>query len=692
MTKLLNEQLMQPNVFLAQDYKIDNAEADVPQVSFRGYSGDSVDLSDYGFDAPVVYNIQSMTINQRIPILYNHQQEIGHTEKVVKAQAGSAVKGKGLLSVPNDKSKEVRSGLKNKFPYQGSMGLWGDWEKLSYIAKGEVTVNNRTFKAPIYVWENTSLREMTLTPFGRDSDTAFELLNEERRMKVKNSAPGAPPAPQSPPSPPVAPINNGPPAPAPTPVADPAPAPVPTPVPVNNAPPAPAPVAPPTPPAPALTTEHLVTLANRMAMYPQHANLVAQSIQNGWSDDALRDQVDLVIIRNNRRNPPQGNTRQEANTLLRARLYNSLGVGETTLQRVFAAPVAEQALEMGQLGLKEFLMEVANASGGNFTGHSDFDRLVKYIRNQGYSTIDMPEFFAGAGATVLDEIWALQPPFATTICASKSMPNFKPVKNMRPAGGQIWEKPNADGRISHANFGETHKYYTYLSTIAQMISFDRETVENDDFGVIQDMMRLMLEGATCTPDVMLMNALNVADSADGFFVDGVNSFKGAGAALTRANLSTHYNNIRKQLISKGSKSIRNIQNLKWLLITGIEQEERAWEIIKQERIVNDTTANTKTGEKNYWFNRLEQRTFAQIGNQAIMNDGLATREDDWYLWPVGELFAPYVMTYLRNRRKPVVEEVTLPADMLGFGIRGYWDLWLNERESSMIFRLRPSLS
>lgn len=509
-------------------------------------------------------------------------------------------------------------------------------------------------------------------------------------MKVKNSAPGAPPAPQSPP--PVAPINNGPPAPAPTPIVDPAPAPAPTPVPVNNAPPAPAPVAPPVPPAPALTTEHLVTLANRMALYPQHANLVADSIRNGWSDDALRDQVDLVIIRNNRRNPPQGNTRQEANTLLRARLYNSLGVGETTLQRVFAAPVAEQALEMGQLGLKEFLMEVANASGGNFTGHSDFDRLVKYIRNQGYSTIDMPEFFAGAGATVLDEIWALQPPFATTICASKSMPNFKPVKNMRPAGGQIWEKPNADGRISQANFGETHKYYTYLSTIAQMISFDRETVENDDFGVIQDMMRLMLEGATCTPDVMLMNALNVADTAYGFFVDGVNSFKGAGAALTRANLSTHYNNIRKQLINKGSKSIRNIQNLKWLLITGIEQEERAWEIIKQERIVNDTTANTKTGEKNYWFNRLEQRTFAQIGNQAIMNDGLATREDDWYLWPVGELFAPYVMTYLRNRRKPVVEEVALPADMLGFGIRGYWDLWLNERESSMIFRLRPSLS
>lgn len=688
MTKLLNEQLMQPNVFLSQEYKIDNAEADVPQVSFRGYSGDSVDLSDYGFDAPVVYNIQSMTINQRIPILYNHQQEIGHTEKIVKSQAGSAVKGKGLLSVPNAKSQEVRSGLKNKFPYQGSMGLWGDWQKLSYIAKGEVTVNNRTFKAPIYVWENTSLREMTLTPFGRDSDTAFELLNEERRMKVKNSAPGAPPAPVAPPNP--APINNGPPAPAPVVDPTPAPAPVPAPVPVNNAPPTP--VAPPTPPAPALTTEHLVTLANRMATYPQHANLVAQSIQNGWSDDQLRDQVDLTIIRNNRTAPPQGGSRQDQNTLLRARLYNSLGVGENTLQQVFTAPIANQALEMGQMGLKEFLMEVANAAGGNFTGHSDFDRLVKFIRNQGYSTIDMPEFFAGAGATVLDEIWALQPPFATTICASKSMPNFKPVTNMRPAGGQLWEKPNADGRIAHANFGETHKYYTYLSTIAQMIAFDRETVENDDFGVIQDMMRLMLEGATCTPDVMLMNALNVADSVGGFFEDGVNSFKGATAALTRANLSTHYNNIRKQLISKGSKSIRNIQNLRWLLITGIEKEEAAWEIIKQERIVNDTTANTKTGEKNYWFNRLEQRTFAQIGNQAIMNNGLTTREDDWYLWPVGELFAPYVMTYLRNRRKPVVEDVALPADMLGFGIRGYWDLWLNERESSMIFRLRPSLS
>ncbi len=115
--KINNDNPLISNTFIPCATKIENAESEVPQVSFQGYSGQPVDLSDYGFDAPVVYELSSMTIaSQNIPILYNHREEIGHAERVIKANSGSSLKGKGLLSVPNARSMEVRQALKNKFP------------------------------------------------------------------------------------------------------------------------------------------------------------------------------------------------------------------------------------------------------------------------------------------------------------------------------------------------------------------------------------------------------------------------------------------------------------------------------------------------------------------------------------------------------------------------------------------------
>ena len=50
-----------------------------PKLTFQGYSGDAVDLSDYGFDYPVVYDIAGIQLQQKTPIYYNHYDAIGHT-------------------------------------------------------------------------------------------------------------------------------------------------------------------------------------------------------------------------------------------------------------------------------------------------------------------------------------------------------------------------------------------------------------------------------------------------------------------------------------------------------------------------------------------------------------------------------------------------------------------------------------
>ena len=118
------------------------------------------------------------------------------------------------------------------------------------------------------------------------------------------------------------------------------------------------------------------------------------------------------------------------------------------------------------------------------------------------------------------------------------------------------------------------------------------------------------------------------------------------------------------------------------------RSETAWEILKQDYIVGDTTANTKTGSKNYWFNKFQMAMFAQMGNTSALGNVNFVASTSWVLWPKEVRFSPYEVTYLRGKKRPTIETVELPSDMLGFGTRGYWDVEVNERENTAIVRCK----
>jgi hypothetical protein len=125
------------------------------------------------------------------------------------------------------------------------------------------------------------------------------------------------------------------------------------------------------------------------------------------------------------------------------------------------------------------------------------------------------------------------------------------------------------------------------------------------------------------------------------------------------------------------------------LVVPVGLEETAWEIIKQARIAGNTTANTKQGEQNYWYNRVDIETFVNLDNSSYHPTAAS---NVWGLMPNNKMLAPYSITYLNNQRRPSTEIVDLDADMLGFGVRGYWDLEINEREEEALFFNFPSVT
>jgi hypothetical protein len=65
--------------------------------------------------------------------------------------------------------------------------------------------------------------------------------------------------------------------------------------------------------------------------------------------------------------------------------------------------------------------------------------------------------------------------------------------------------------------------------------------------------------------------------------------------------------------------------------------------------------------------------------------------NDWMLIPESSRYSPYSISYLGRQKRPVIEEVSLPIEMLGWGLRGYFDCDVNEREPQALAICRPSL-
>lgn len=646
--------------------KIENSESETdPGFRFNGYDGKPVHLKDYGIRYPAIYNLETMVVRNTRPVLYEHSTPVGHTTKVTKET--SSLSGEGLFSIDNTESQLIQNSKKKGFPWEMSMGLDINNADVVFLQPEETSVvNGHTIKGPMYVLNNTELVEMTITKKGRAKATA--LLSESEATILRNSE-GTDN--QDPNNPVKGKLENSTPPTPPTP-------PVPQTTPIENS----------------LPQENFLPLVLKttalMNKYPAHQDFIQTSLENGLKFEVVEKMLEKL---NNSNFPgmPDKKKTDDTNHLLSARFDLAMGVQADRLNKVYSDEILNKADSLPTMSLREVVCEIANANGGKFSGHSDIEDACKYLQRlqntAAYSTVNMPNFFLSTANRLKEQIWEIENPFAVKYLKEVAKKDFRPTDSIRASGGEAWNEVKPKTKLEQTTFGKEDFYRSTLTTWGQLLVLDRTTIINDDLGVIEDMMTLMVEGAIMRPDMLLMEYVWGSKASSAFRQAGVNYFTGSGSALTRGNLSTIYDLVRMMEIEKGDKKWQQVINSEWMLVTSIQQEETAWELVKQERIVNDTTANTKTGSKNYWYNRLDVVTWAQIGNQSMVADASPT---DWMLMPKAPRYAPYSISYLGRQKRPVIEEVQLPAEMLGWGLRGYFDTDINEREPQAIAICRPS--
>jgi hypothetical protein len=618
---------------------VEIVENEIAKSKITGYTGNAVDLSDYGVEHPVVYNTAGITFKNTIPYLYGHYELIGHATDISVSNGSMTLTGH--YSDPGERSQKVANGVKNGIPYQASMGLQIDRKSVVFHEEGSVEVNGKTFEAPIYVVNRSELVEMSAVLFGRDSETNVTPLSKETAMIITNSKT----------TPPVV----------------------------------PPPVVPPTPP-PAPASIEMADVVELMAKYPSYHELIAKSIKNGKDKDGVIDAIKLHQLENNYQSLPTGPHRHDdkIDNSFAARMAHSLGIAPEVIENKVGKPATDFALSRGTMGLKEMLMYVANAEGGRFNGHSDIEgeggicaHIKRCVKNQSFSTLNFPNLMNRISQWTMEEAWKLDPPWTPGKINETSKNNFLKSGRIRPEGGQMWNGLDKDGKIQHASFGDEVKYEVKLSTVAQIIQFKREDILNDDIGIIEEMLNLMVEGATMVPDYQMVNVIYNGVTS-GFLSAAKNNL--FNLPLTRENLDLVYEAARQHAIKKGNKAVKTFFNTRWALVHTTQLERTAWEIVKQAVFVAGTESNPQ-GSQNYFYNKVDLEHFPQLDNQSYHPNA------DPYAWgllPVRQQLSPYTIAYLRNQRRPTTETVDLPADMLGFGTRGFWDVLVQERESQTV--------
>ena len=413
--------------------------------------------------------------------------------------------------------------------------------------------------------------------------------------------------------------------------------------------------------------------------------LIPNARKEGWDKEKFEAELQVLKVKNSYPELPGIHVSQKENAeeVLKVRMGRALDIPESILIKNTSEKVVEEADKGGPLYIREAMVMSCNANGGRFSGHSDVERMAKYMKGlvvrNSFSTVNFPNLMHHVSQWKKDELWEIDKPECLQFCKVESEKDFRQKGHLKPRGGKVWEGFDAEGKLTHFTAGSEDTWTSEAKTVGQIVTFNREVVINDDMGWINDALTLMLEGAIMLPDYMFVNLLYEANSQGVVNTSGANK-SWHTLALTEANLTTVYENVRRRYVTKdsaeGDKTVNNTYNTRWVLYHTSGLEQTAWDIIKQDRIVNDTTANTKTGDRNYWFNKFDLKLISNLDNTTYH---ASADTDVWGLMPVRDLYKPFYVRYLNNQRSPVTETVDLSADMLGFGVRGYWDINIGYR-------------
>lgn len=251
----------------------------------------------------------------------------------------------------------------------------------------------------------------------------------------------------------------------------------------------------------------------------------------------------------------------------------------------------------------------------------------------------------------VDQTWRL-------VAAIGSGRDFKATTDVALTGGLEWQDLPKNGEIKHGTFGE-ETYTNQIGTKALMLGLSRNDLINDDIGSLQGLMKRLARGAAIKFNNDFWPTLLGASSA---FFDA--SLGNAGSStLNYAGLDTALTLFGNITDPDGNL----MQHTPKILLVGNGLEATAKNLMSP--LLNHTgDTDAAFGQDNPHAGKLTVVANGFVSSTAY--SGATTR---WYILADPNDVPVIEVKFLNGNQTPTIEQVALNTNMLGIGMRGWYD-------------------
>jgi len=647
-----------------------NGQAGLPKFKMNVYNGGPMSVGGFG---RVIIDLAGLQIPERpLPAFRDHdpRQIVGHG--LARIQGGKVLM-EGEVSGAGAVASEVRESSKNGFPWQASIGA--SPMKVEEVKAGaSVKVNGKTVQGPILVIRQAQMREASFVPLGADSSTSSrvaasqkesdmgfeawlraqgfdpEQLTEVQRKTLQAAYDAEQAAAKKTAD------GDG------TDKSE-----------VQAA------------ESKAPSAEDLIK-AER-----QRVSAIEAACKGEWSKDdqakveAIRAKaiaegqdvaaVNAELLKLLRASRPHvapvgivaGSNAPEANVLEAAMVMGYRVVKEDKdLVAAYGEKVCEAARKLRNIRLVELIAACAALDGID---------LPRFGRGSGewlraaFSSVSLPGILGNVANKTLLAAYQSVPSVARRICRISQVSDFKTHTRYRLTGNMTFEKVTAGGELAHGQLGE-QSFSQKADTYGKYFQLTRQDVVNDDLSAFLQIPALIGRGAAVSIEEIVFTLI-LANTGSFFGSGNANIYANAAAGLGDAALSVMVQKMRDQTDANGKPILIEPK----YLLTPTALATAAERIYKGQNLVvtalGATDAAAILPDVNTHAGKYEPLSSPYLSNASFHANASSV---DWYLFADPNVLAAFEIAFLNGVDTPVVEQVEVPANVLGIGFRGYQDM------------------
>lgn len=165
--------------FLAGDVQTQiDKTGDKVKRTFSGIAYHGGQIDDHWYWGNLVFDLDNLDLaDGKVPMLIEHDrdQRCGYINSHNIDDAGLSIEGT-LLS--NEHGTTIANDANEGYPWQMSVSIVPS--RVETIEQGQVTVNGRTFNAPVTIFRQNTIREVSFCALGADRHTSAQVFNENQ--------------------------------------------------------------------------------------------------------------------------------------------------------------------------------------------------------------------------------------------------------------------------------------------------------------------------------------------------------------------------------------------------------------------------------------------------------------------------------------------------------------------------------